>query len=83
MIDKYNNLPNITVFIHSLQYQWHNDDPNKDGSVVDSASTVAVHVLSRLGAELTLKELYLASHVVHFIKHVLLPGTVAQRVDLF
>lgn len=24
----------IIIFIHSLQYQWHNDDPNKDGATV-------------------------------------------------
>jgi hypothetical protein len=29
-------LPEISVFIHSLQYQWHNDDPNKDGATVIS-----------------------------------------------
>jgi Protein of unknown function (DUF3431) len=34
LIDNYDRLPNIIVFIHSLQYQWHNDDPNKDGATV-------------------------------------------------
>ena len=34
MIDNYDRLPNVIVFIHSLQYQWHNDDPNKDGATV-------------------------------------------------
>lgn len=34
LIDHYDNLPDITVFIHSLQYQWHNDDPNYDGATV-------------------------------------------------
>jgi Protein of unknown function (DUF3431) len=24
----------IVVFTHSLQYQWHNDDPNRDGATV-------------------------------------------------
>ena len=27
IIDNYNRLPNITIFIHSQRYQWHNDDP--------------------------------------------------------
>ena len=27
IIDHYDNLPDIIVFIHSLRYQWHNDDP--------------------------------------------------------
>lgn len=31
IIDNYNNLPNVTVFLHSLRYQWHNDDPMYDG----------------------------------------------------
>lgn len=27
MIESYNNLPDIVVFMHSQRYQWHNDDP--------------------------------------------------------
>ena len=27
IIDNYDMLPNVMVFIHSLRYQWHNDDP--------------------------------------------------------
>jgi len=30
LIDNYNNLPDIMVFIHALRYQWHNDDPMYD-----------------------------------------------------
>ncbi|KPI43688.1 uncharacterized protein AB675_6365 [Cyphellophora attinorum] len=36
IIDNYDTLADINVFIHSLQYQWHNDDPNKDGATVIS-----------------------------------------------
>ncbi|MCJ1476855.1 hypothetical protein MMC13_005524 [Lambiella insularis] len=31
IIDKYDRLPDIMVFMHSLRYQWHNDDPIYDG----------------------------------------------------
>ncbi|KAJ5908680.1 hypothetical protein N7495_001362 [Penicillium taxi] len=31
IIDNYNNLPDIMLFIHSQRYQWHNDDPYYDG----------------------------------------------------
>ncbi|KAJ5649215.1 Lipase class 3 [Penicillium longicatenatum] len=31
IIDNYENLPDIMLFIHSLRYQWHNDDPYYDG----------------------------------------------------
>jgi hypothetical protein len=27
MIDAYDYLPDVMVFIHSDRYQWHNDDP--------------------------------------------------------
>lgn len=27
MIDNYDHLPDLTVFIHAARYQWHNDDP--------------------------------------------------------
>lgn len=27
MIDFYNNLPDVMIFMHSERYQWHNDDP--------------------------------------------------------
>ncbi|KAK6533302.1 hypothetical protein TWF694_002255 [Orbilia ellipsospora] len=31
IIDNYHNLPDYMVFIHSLRYQWHNEDPMYDG----------------------------------------------------
>lgn len=31
LIDRYESLPDIAVFIHSLRYQWHNEDPMYDG----------------------------------------------------
>ncbi|MCJ1245763.1 hypothetical protein MMC30_002967 [Trapelia coarctata] len=31
IIDNYDNLPNVTLFLHSARYQWHNDDPLYDG----------------------------------------------------
>ncbi|KIV96455.1 hypothetical protein PV10_00325 [Exophiala mesophila] len=31
IINNYDNLPDILIFIHSLRYQWHNDDPLYDG----------------------------------------------------
>jgi hypothetical protein len=31
IIDNYENLPDIMLFIHSTRYQWHNDDPYYDG----------------------------------------------------
>ncbi|OCL02316.1 hypothetical protein AOQ84DRAFT_443459 [Glonium stellatum] len=31
IIDRYNTFPDIAVFIHSLRYQWHNEDPMYDG----------------------------------------------------
>lgn len=27
MIDSYDNLPDVMVFMHNGRYQWHNDDP--------------------------------------------------------
>jgi hypothetical protein len=36
IIENYDRLADINVFIHALQYQWHNDDPNKDGATVIS-----------------------------------------------
>ena len=27
MIDRYDSLPDVSIFIHSLRYQWHNEDP--------------------------------------------------------
>ena len=27
MIDAYDNLPDVMVFMHSDRYQWHNADP--------------------------------------------------------
>lgn len=31
MIDNYESLPDHMVFLHSLRYQWHNEDPMYDG----------------------------------------------------
>ncbi|CAG8957474.1 hypothetical protein HYFRA_00011455 [Hymenoscyphus fraxineus] len=31
MIDYYDTLPDVMVFMHSQRYQWHNDDPLYDG----------------------------------------------------
>ncbi|KAK1138801.1 hypothetical protein N8T08_001762 [Aspergillus melleus] len=31
IIDNYDSLPESMLFIHSLRYQWHNDDPYYDG----------------------------------------------------
>ncbi|MCJ1413878.1 hypothetical protein MMC32_000203 [Xylographa parallela] len=31
IIDNYTRLPNVTLFLHSARYQWHNDDPEYDG----------------------------------------------------
>ncbi|KAJ5177281.1 uncharacterized protein N7482_003158 [Penicillium canariense] len=31
IIDNYDSLPDIMLFIHSQRYQWHNDDPYYDG----------------------------------------------------
>ncbi|KAF2493338.1 hypothetical protein BU16DRAFT_489848 [Lophium mytilinum] len=31
IIDRYDDLPDVVIFIHSLRYQWHNEDPMYDG----------------------------------------------------
>jgi hypothetical protein len=31
IIDNYDHLPDVMLFIHSQRYQWHNDDPYYDG----------------------------------------------------
>ncbi|KAL9091618.1 MAG: hypothetical protein Q9159_001356 [Coniocarpon cinnabarinum] len=31
LIDNYHDLPEYMVFLHSLRYQWHNEDPMYDG----------------------------------------------------
>lgn len=31
IIDNYENLPDVMLFIHSQRFQWHNDDPYYDG----------------------------------------------------
>ncbi|OJJ44001.1 hypothetical protein ASPZODRAFT_72227 [Penicilliopsis zonata CBS 506.65] len=31
IIDNYDNLPDLILFIHPQRYQWHNDDPYYDG----------------------------------------------------
>ena len=32
IIDHYATLPDVTIFHHASQYQWHNDDPDYDAS---------------------------------------------------
>jgi hypothetical protein len=27
IIDNYDNLPDIVIFVHGRRYQWHNEDP--------------------------------------------------------
>ncbi|KAF2746682.1 hypothetical protein M011DRAFT_403778 [Sporormia fimetaria CBS 119925] len=34
IIDRYDTLPSISIFLHSLRYQWHNEDPMYDGAPV-------------------------------------------------
>lgn len=34
IIDHYDSLKPVTVFIHAERYQWHNDDPDYDGQRV-------------------------------------------------
>ena len=36
IIDHYAVLPEFLLFVHGAQYQWHNDDPNKDSATVIS-----------------------------------------------
>ncbi|KAF1948994.1 hypothetical protein CC80DRAFT_430201, partial [Byssothecium circinans] len=31
IINRYDSLPEVSIFIHSLRYQWHNEDPMYDG----------------------------------------------------
>ena len=31
IIDRYDTLPGITVFLHASRFQWHNDNPDYDG----------------------------------------------------
>ncbi|KAM3064734.1 hypothetical protein ACMFMF_011779 [Clarireedia jacksonii] len=48
IIDNYEKLPDIMVFSHSKQYQWHNDSPSYDG----------LQVLKRLQVPYLLREGY-------------------------
>lgn len=34
IIDRYENLPEFVIFLHSERWQWHNDDPDYDGYAV-------------------------------------------------
>ena len=34
IIDHYDKLPDVMVFIHGRQFQWHNDDVNYDGGTM-------------------------------------------------
>ena len=34
IIDNYDQLPAVTLFIHAVRFQWHNDDPDYDGYAV-------------------------------------------------
>ncbi|EGX53939.1 hypothetical protein AOL_s00004g598 [Orbilia oligospora ATCC 24927] len=58
IIDNYDKLPDYMVFIHSLRYQWHNEDPMYDGvpvlrklrlSYVDKAGFVPLRCTWTLG----------------------------------
>ncbi|KAL7623143.1 hypothetical protein AAE478_006824 [Parahypoxylon ruwenzoriense] len=31
IIDRYDNLPNVVIFLHAERFQWHNDNPDFDG----------------------------------------------------
>jgi hypothetical protein len=50
IIDRYDDLPNVSIFMHALRYQWHNEDPMYDG----------VPVLKRLRLEHVQKRGYVA-----------------------
>jgi hypothetical protein len=50
IIDRYDSLPNVSIFIHSLRYQWHNEDPMYDG----------IPVLQRLRLEQVQKRGYVS-----------------------
>ncbi|KAF2875714.1 hypothetical protein BDV95DRAFT_626180 [Massariosphaeria phaeospora] len=50
LIDRYDTLPDVSIFIHSLRYQWHNEDPMYDG----------LPVLKRLRLESVRKRGYVA-----------------------
>ncbi|KAF3175734.1 hypothetical protein TWF225_008844 [Orbilia oligospora] len=64
IIDNYDKLPDYMVFIHSLRYQWHNEDPMYDGvpvlrklrlSYVDKAGFVPLRCTWTLGCPSELK----------------------------
>jgi hypothetical protein len=46
IITRYNTLPDVSIFIHSLRYQWHNEDPMYDGLPVLKRLRLS-HVKSR------------------------------------
>lgn len=41
IIDNYDRLANVSIFLHPNQYQWHNDDPFYDGASVLSRLNLA------------------------------------------
>lgn len=47
IIDNYDRLPDVILFIHSQRYQWHNDDPYYDG--VPMIQRVQIPYLQRQG----------------------------------
>ncbi|KAI9792347.1 MAG: hypothetical protein M1833_001118 [Piccolia ochrophora] len=54
IIDNYADLPPITVFLHSLRYQWHNDDPLYDSVPLLHALNLAhVHAQGYLNLRCT------------------------------
>ncbi|KAJ6262064.1 hypothetical protein Dda_2868 [Drechslerella dactyloides] len=64
IIDHYDHLPDYMVFIHSLRYQWHNEDPMYDGVPViknlqlpylDKAGFLALRCSWQLGCPAELK----------------------------
>ncbi|EWC48679.1 hypothetical protein DRE_01901 [Drechslerella stenobrocha 248] len=47
IIDHYHSLPDYMVFIHSLRYQWHNEDPMYDG--VPPVKNLQLSYLDKVG----------------------------------
>jgi hypothetical protein len=46
IIDNYDNLPDVAIFLHGHRYQWHNEDPLYDGVPVLQRFRIG-HVLER------------------------------------
>jgi len=58
IIDHYNNLSDVNIFMHSHQFAWHNDD------LLDHD---AVQMISRLSAERVQREGYMVRHELPFV----------------